>query len=105
MSGPPPTFTKAVVIGLDGADWRLLTPWLAQGELPTLARLVAEGSSGPLRSTIRPESSVAWTSFATGVNPGKHGIFGFVAHQPGSYNFRLANGSHIGAPRFWHRLG
>ncbi|MFL7838122.1 MAG: alkaline phosphatase family protein [Candidatus Promineifilaceae bacterium] len=97
-------YDKVIVIGLDGADWRLLKPWIEQGYLPTLARLVAEGASGPLRSTIRPESSVAWSSFATGVNPGQHGIFGFVNHEPNSYRFKLANSSSIRVPRFWDIL-
>lgn len=98
-------YDKVVVIGLDGADWRLLHPWIEQGKLPTLARLLQEGTHGPLQSTIRPESSVAWSSFATGVNPGKHGVFGFVHHQPGSYQNNLANGATVGAPRFWDILG
>jgi len=96
---------KVVVIGLDGMDWRLLMPAIAAGELPTLARLVREGASGPLRSTIRPESSVAWSSFATGVNPGKHGVYGFVHHDTGTYDFRLANSTNIGVPKFWDILG
>lgn len=94
------TRKKVVIIGLDGADWRLLRPWMADGRLPTLARLQAEGTTGPLRSTIRPESSVAWSSFATGVNPGKHGVYGFVRWTEG-YDFQLANSSSVGAPRFW----
>ncbi len=97
-------YDKVIVIGLDGADWRLLKPWMAQGYLPTLARLVKEGASGSLRSTIRPESSVAWSSFATGVNPGKHGIFGFVHHEPNSYRFKLANAASLRVPRFWDVL-
>jgi len=98
-------YAKVVVIGLDGADWRLLNPWLRNGELPTLARLVSEGTAGKLRSTIRPESSVAWSSFSTGVNPGKHGVFGFVERAAKGYSFRLANASSIRARRFWDLLG
>ena len=97
-------YDKVIIIGLDGADWRLLRPWIAQGYLPTLARLVEEGASGSLRSTIRPESSVAWSSFATGVNPGKHGIFGFVHHEANSYRFKLANATSLRVPRFWDVL-
>ena len=96
---------KVVVIGLDGADWRLLRPWIHNHELPTLARLVSEGTSGPLRSTIRPESSVAWSSFSTGVNPGKHGVFGFAERLEQSYTFGLANASSVRARRFWDFLG
>lgn len=96
---------KIVVIGLDGADWRLLRPWMASGTLPTLQRLVEEGVHGRLHSTIRPESSVAWSTFATGVNPGKHGVFGFARNRPGSYDFHLADSRHVAARRFWDYLG
>lgn len=96
---------RVVVIGLDGADWRLLSPLIEQGSLPTLAQLVASGRAGPLASTVRPESSVAWSSFATGANPGRHGIFGFVRAEPSSHRFVLANGDDIRARRFWEILG
>lgn len=99
------TINKTIVIGLDGADWRLLKPWFEAGKLPTLAKLVKEGTSGALRSTIRPESSIAWSSFATGVNPGKHGVFGFVGHEAGTYQFQLTNGRSIAKPSFWTYLG
>jgi predicted AlkP superfamily phosphohydrolase/phosphomutase len=94
-----------MIIGLDGADWRILQPLINAGKLPALAGLIQEGCHGPLRSTIRPESSVAWSSFATGVWPGEHGVFSFLRHEDNSYNFKLANASSIGAPRFWKPLG
>jgi predicted AlkP superfamily phosphohydrolase/phosphomutase len=97
------TRRKVAMIGLDGADWRLLKPWIGEGNLPTLAKLVSEGTHGNLCSTIRPESSVAWSSFSTGVNPGKHGVFGFVERTEG-YTFKLANGSSVRARRFWDVL-
>lgn len=96
---------KVMVIGLDGADWRLLTPWIEAGHLPTFRKLVSEGVTGPLRSTIRPESSVSWSSFSTGVNPGKHGVFGFVERLENEYAFKLTNGSSVRARRFWDLLG
>ncbi|MCB8939318.1 MAG: alkaline phosphatase family protein [Ardenticatenaceae bacterium] len=99
------TNPKLLVIGLDGADWRVLQPAIDAGHLPVLAQLQREGSYGRLNSTIRPESSVAWSTFATGVNPGKHGVYGFVRHEPQSYNFSLANSKHIALKRFWDYLG
>ena len=96
---------KVVVIGLDGADWRVISPWIDGGELPTLSRLFSEGASGKLRTTIRPESAVAWSSFSTGVNPGKHGVFGFVEYDPQNHRYALANGSSVRARRFWDLLG
>jgi predicted AlkP superfamily phosphohydrolase/phosphomutase len=94
---------KVLVIGLDGATFRLIDPWIAAGDLPNLARIQLDGCRGKLRSTVRPESSVAWTSFATGVNPGKHGVFGFASVQK-DYKIKTNTGRSIRAPRFWQHL-
>ncbi|MBN2119593.1 MAG: alkaline phosphatase family protein [Candidatus Omnitrophica bacterium] len=69
---------RVIVIGLDGATFKNLGPWMKKGSLPNLKFLIDNGASGELESTIPPYSGPAWTSFMTGVNPGKHGIFGFV---------------------------
>ena len=92
-----------LVLGLDGADWRVLEPWLADGTMPTLAGLRARGLWGPLTSTIRPESSIAWATFATGVNAGKHGVFGFVGQRPDSYEVTLNTAASVRAVPFWQR--
>ncbi len=68
---------RVLVIGLDGATFRTLGPWAAAGEMPELARLMAAGCHGELRSTFPPLTPPAWSSFMTGKNPGKHGIFSF----------------------------
>lgn len=73
---------KVMVIGLDGATFDLMKPWIATGKLPNLARFVFNGSFGDLRSVTPPESPLAWPSFATGKNPGKHGVFGFYEPHP-----------------------
>ncbi len=90
-----------LIIGLDGADWHILNPWIEQGELPHLAALRARGAWGDLRSTIRPESSTAWSTFATGVNPGRHGIFGFSAQRPETYDVHLNTAASIRHASFW----
>ncbi|HZW04286.1 MAG TPA: alkaline phosphatase family protein, partial [Anaerolineaceae bacterium] len=66
---------RVFVIGLDGATYDLIRPWVEQGKLPTFARLLAQGAAGQLRSTIPPMTGPAWTSFMTGKNPGKHGLY------------------------------
>jgi predicted AlkP superfamily phosphohydrolase/phosphomutase len=73
---------KVVVIGLDGADWRILQPYLDQGMMPNLAQLIEAGIHGDLRSTIPTNSSVAWNTFMTGRNPGKHGVYDFTQRAP-----------------------
>ncbi|GAB4265885.1 MAG: alkaline phosphatase family protein [Candidatus Promineifilaceae bacterium] len=70
-------YKRVMVIGLDGATFDLIKPWAAQGYLPNLQKLMNEGASGNLQSVHPPESPLAWTSFATGKNPGQHKIFGF----------------------------
>ena len=68
---------RVLVIGLDGATYRVIDPLLAQGELPVLGRLLREGVRGVLRSTLPPNSAPAWSSFLTGVNPARHRILDF----------------------------
>ncbi len=82
---------KIIIIGLDSATWDLIKPWAAQGLLPNLSQLAEKGVSGELESAIPPLTPPAWTSFMTGKNPGKHGIFYFLEPQPGSYAMRYAN--------------
>jgi predicted AlkP superfamily phosphohydrolase/phosphomutase len=83
---------KIVIIGLDSATWDLMGPWIKEGRLPNLASLTSNGVGGELESAIPPLTPPAWTSFMTGKNPGKHGIFYFLEPQPGSYAMRYANG-------------
>jgi predicted AlkP superfamily phosphohydrolase/phosphomutase len=72
---------QVVVIGLDGGSFRTLGPWIRDGSLPNLKGLIEQGASGPLTSVVPPETATAWSSFMTGQNPGKHGIFGFTARE------------------------
>lgn len=76
---------RVVVVGLDGFDPKLVAPLLAAGSLPNLARLRAEGGYAPLQTTYPAQTPVAWSTFATGGNPGRHGIFDFVRRDPATY--------------------
>ncbi|MEZ4716472.1 MAG: alkaline phosphatase family protein [Caldilineaceae bacterium] len=78
---------RVLVIGLDGATFDLIKPWAAEGRLPTLARLMDGGAHGSLHSTIPPMTGPAWTTFATGVNPGKHDLYDWIAREAGTYHF------------------
>jgi predicted AlkP superfamily phosphohydrolase/phosphomutase len=66
---------KVLVIGLDGASWNLLKPWIDEGKLPTLKKLIEEGVSGNLESSIPPVTFPAWKCYSTGKNPGKLGTY------------------------------
>jgi predicted AlkP superfamily phosphohydrolase/phosphomutase len=92
---------QVLIIGLDGATWTNLRPWMDAGKLPNLGKLVADGASGPLRTTIPPVSPSAWVSFATGCNPGKHGVFDFVFPRQNAYDIGVVNVNTRSAPPFW----
>jgi predicted AlkP superfamily phosphohydrolase/phosphomutase len=81
------TAGKVIVIGLDGATFDLIRPWAAEGRLPALQHIMEAGAHGTLRSTTPPMTAPAWTSFATGCNPGKHRLYDWVAREPDSYEF------------------
>lgn len=76
---------KAIVIGLDGLEPTIVEAMLQRGELPNLARIRQSGSYSRLRTTYPAQTPVAWSSFATGTNPGAHGIFDFISRDPATY--------------------
>lgn len=95
---------RVLVVGLDGATWDVARPLMERGKLPTLRRLVEEGSHGPLRSVVHPYTAQAWTTLATGCNQGRHRIFDFWERDFGRYGFRLLNASHRAVPSLWGLL-
>ncbi len=92
---------RVMIIGLDGATLDLIQPWAAEGILPNLRRLMEKGAWGPLRTIIPPITPTAWSSFLTGVNPGKHGLFDFTSHKSDSYETLIVNASHRHSPSVW----
>ena len=81
------TQNRVLVIGLDGGTFEILNPLVEQGYMPHLGRLLEMSAWGSLESTIPPFTATAWSSFATGVNPGKHGILNFA--QLDRYNYEI----------------
>jgi predicted AlkP superfamily phosphohydrolase/phosphomutase len=79
------------VLGLDGACFDVLDPLIAAGELPNLAAWRGEGFAAPLRSTVPAMSFPAWSTFQTGLEPGRHGLFDFTQKVEGSYRIRFTN--------------
>lgn len=67
----------AIVLGLDGANWDMIRPFLSSGELPNLERLIDEGIGGTSMSTLPPTTVPNWKCYATGKYPGKLGVFHF----------------------------
>lgn len=81
---------KVIVIGLDGLEPTIVERLLQRNELPNLARLRETGMYARLRTTYPAQTPVAWSSFATGTNPGGHGIFDFICRDPQTYQPDLA---------------
>lgn len=96
---------RTLIIGLDGATFDLIEPWIQAGCLPTLARLMAQGVYGPLLAWPNMNSAAAWTSMVTGCNPGQHGIydFGTAAPQRGT-RWRPTTARSRAKFPFWHFL-
>lgn len=95
---------RVLVLGLDGATWTLLDPLLAQNKLPTLGKLIQNGSRAILRSCIQPSSEQAWSAFATGKQNGKFGLYGFYQRAQNSYALEYINASHRRAATLWRIL-
>lgn len=85
--------SPVLVLGLDGASFEVIRPLAAAGRLPNLARLMREGCSADLASTVPPVTFPAWSAFLTGLAPGRHGIFDFTQKLPGRYRVRFVNAS------------
>lgn len=76
-----PALGRVIVVGFDGLDPGYVRKFVAERKMPNFARMITGGAFGTLLSTLPPSSASAWTSAVTGVNPGKHGVYGFMG-QP-----------------------
>ena len=82
---------RVVVLGLDGATFDVIKPLVLEGKLPHFSKLLNEGCCHELGSTVPAMSFPAWSSFLTGMNPGRHGIYDFMARRPHSYESQFIN--------------
>src|SRR6185503_9377083 len=73
---------KILLVGLDAADWAAIDPLVAQGKLPTFARLLGAGKAATLVSTPPLVSPIIWTTIATGRPPDEHGVLDFMVDLP-----------------------
>lgn len=95
---------KVFVLGLDGATFDLILPWAHEGKLPAFSKFISEGAIGEMDSAPNQRSAAAWTSFMTGKNPGKHGIFEFYEYIPSTYNLRFINAKTRDGDSLWKIL-
>jgi predicted AlkP superfamily phosphohydrolase/phosphomutase len=92
--------SKTAIIGLDGATFRLLDPLRDAGVMPALAALRARGVDGVLRSTTPAYTPPAWVSMLTGVNPGRHNVYGFLSTTP-QETVKIAHSGTIASTPIW----
>jgi predicted AlkP superfamily phosphohydrolase/phosphomutase len=91
--------TETIVVGLDGANWALLEPWLDAGDLPNIAALRDAGVSTDMLSCLPPVTCPNWRCYSTGKNPGQLGVFWWetidtdarTLSTPDSRSFKSAN--------------
>ena len=81
---------RTILIGLDAFDPAFFEQLHSQGKTPNLSKFVDAGGYARLQVTDPPQSEVSWTSIATGLNPGGHGLFDFVHRNPASYGLQVS---------------
>ena len=96
---------KVIVLGIDGVPCSLLRRFAAEGIMPHLADLGAKGTLTEMTASIPEVSSTSWSTFMTGVNPGRHGIYGFMELQKGSYKWRFPNSTDVRSETLWDIAG
>lgn len=95
---------RVVILGLDGMEPTLVEKYMAEGKMPNFVKLREKGSYQTLGTTLPPLSPVAWSSFLTGCNPGKHNIFDFLTIDRRSYLPKLSS-VHIGGVEKTIKIG
>ena len=98
---PPLRRCPVVLIGLGGADPALVQRFVGEGRMPHLRRLLARGESRTLRSAPNAVSECGWSSLATGLNPGRHGVFYPLDRVPGTYDLRPVSADWRDGVSFW----
>jgi predicted AlkP superfamily phosphohydrolase/phosphomutase len=96
---------KACVVGLDGVPCTLLTSLMEKGVMPRTAALVSRGTLRSMTVSLPEISSVSWSTFMTGRNPGEHGIFGFTDLKESSYDLRFPSFRDLKCETIWDLNG
>ena len=101
----PKAKPRVAVIGLDGVGAPLIEALTSSGVMPRMAALRRAGTLAPMTSSIPTVSSVSWSGFMTGTNPGRHGIYGFTDVRRDSYAVYFPNYRHVQGATIWDVLG
>jgi len=95
---------RLLVVGFDGITFDVIDPLVRAGQLPTMAGLIKNGVSSRLYCQPPTNSVAGWTSFATGTNIGKHGIYAFETMVPSTGEFVGTDARLRARPPFWTLL-
>ena len=95
---------KVLVLGVDGGTFGVLRRMVAAGRMPFLESMIRQGVSGDLRSVIPPSTPPAWSTFATGVNSGKHGVYDFSDYDSSARTQGVVNSGAVKAETLWALL-
>ncbi|MCF7957177.1 MAG: alkaline phosphatase family protein, partial [Phycisphaerae bacterium] len=93
-----------MVLSIDGVPIGLIRRMIDQGDMPNLGALVARNGLRQMRSVQPTVSCVAWASYATGVNPAKHGIYGFIDRREDSWGLSFPNAAMFKSQNLWQIL-
>ncbi len=96
--------TKFMVLSIDGVPFGLMDKMFREGIMPNLADIAKDNRFSPMKSVQPTVSSVAWASYATGVNPGIHGNYGFIDREPGTWDLQFPNNATMTADHIWTKL-
>lgn len=96
---------RVIVLGIDGVPYSLLARFIDSGIMPNLAKVTAGGTLSPMTASIPEVSSTSWSTFMTGVNPGRHGIYGFTEVQKNTYKWKFPNADDLKSATLWDIAG
>jgi len=96
---------RACVVGLDGVPCSMIRRFVADGVMPRLGEIAAAGALRDMTVSLPEISSVSWSTFMTGRNPGEHGIYGFTDLHPGTYMQSFPSFRDLKTDTIWDRLG
>lgn len=95
---------RACIIGLDGVPYTIITS-LCESVMPRTREILSTGCIAPMTVTVPEISSVSWSTFMTGKNPGEHSIFGFTDLKEGGYDLRFPSFRDLKAKTIWEVAG
>jgi predicted AlkP superfamily phosphohydrolase/phosphomutase len=105
FGGGAPQETRLFVLSLDGVGHSFVQHAARTGLMPNLAKLLKEGGLARMNSVIPTVSTVAWATYMTGVNPGKHGIFGYVDREPKPFTAFVPTARDLKTTTLWEIIG